>query len=93
MWASRRSDIEFTDHADLSHRGVDPSEFPKHLVFAGTTVERGNRAVGFVLLTMGLPYSLLGRLINFRPLGPLAAAAYRLVATNRRYIPAWIFPL
>ncbi|AZN29219.1 DUF393 domain-containing protein [Flaviflexus salsibiostraticola] len=91
-WASRRSPAEFTDHADLSHRGVDDSEYEKYLIFAGETVERGHRAVGAVFKTMPWPWKAAGYVINFRLLTPVAREAYRLVASNRRRIPLWIIP-
>ncbi|AZQ76479.1 DUF393 domain-containing protein [Flaviflexus ciconiae] len=82
-FASKRTHVEFTGFADLTSRGVNPAEYSQHLVYAGETVERGHRAVAAVLATMGRPWSWVGRIINLRPVEPIARRAYAWVARNR----------
>lgn len=82
-WASARTAVTFTGHADLRERGVDESEYEKYLVFAGETVERGHRAVAAVLKTMGLPWRVIGQIIDWAPVRPVADVVYRKVAESR----------
>ncbi|WP_371685459.1 thiol-disulfide oxidoreductase DCC family protein [Flaviflexus sp.] len=82
-WASKRSPVTFTGYADLRDRGVDPVAYSEYLVFAGETVQRGHHAVAAVLKTMGVPWSWLGSIIDWRIVSPLAGATYKQVAKRR----------
>ena len=82
-WAQKRTDVKFTGYADLTHRGVDPSEYDSYLVFAGETVERGHRAVAAVLKTMGFPWKLLGTAVGARAFDSLGRKVYGEVAERR----------
>ncbi len=48
---------------------------------------RGHRAVAQAATAMGGVYRLLGMLIEFAPLRPIAAGVYRLIANNRHAMP------
>jgi predicted DCC family thiol-disulfide oxidoreductase YuxK len=48
---------------------------------------RGYRAVARALVAIGGPWSVVGRIIDHRPVSWLADGAYRLVAANRHRMP------
>ena len=48
---------------------------------------RGARAVAAALRDCGLPWRLLGHLIDLPPVRPLAAVGYAVVARNRHRLP------
>ena len=54
---------------------------------AGGVKRRGARAIAAALRTCGPAYRLLGRLIDLRPVRPVAAAVYGLVARCRYKLP------
>ncbi|HKT82550.1 MAG TPA: DCC1-like thiol-disulfide oxidoreductase family protein [Solirubrobacterales bacterium] len=75
--------------ADLDELGVSEARAAGALqwVAADGTVRSGHEAAAAMLGAAGRPWRLLGRLLLLPGVSRLAAAAYALVAANRRHLP------
>jgi predicted DCC family thiol-disulfide oxidoreductase YuxK len=75
--------------APLATYGVSTAEASHSLHWAAVDgrLDHGSGAVARLLLASGGAWALLGRLLLAPPFSFLAAAAYWLVARNRRHIP------
>ncbi|GAA5050271.1 putative DCC family thiol-disulfide oxidoreductase YuxK [Thermocatellispora tengchongensis] len=74
--------------ADLDALGVTRERAEHEVLWlAGGRVLGGALAVAELLVDAGPPWRALGRVIRSRPVRPLAAAVYRLVARNRHRMP------
>ena len=90
LWIHRRAPnvvIVPSYHASSAHAGLTPAHVKRAAYWVSNsggaaTVERGHRAIGRALLTLGQPYSFAGWLL-LKPLSPIAAVVYVLVARNR----------
>jgi predicted DCC family thiol-disulfide oxidoreductase YuxK len=75
--------------ADLDELGVSEERAAAALQWVGVdgTVRSGHEAVAAMLLAAGRPWRPLGRLLLLPGASKPAAAAYALVAANRRHLP------
>lgn len=77
---------QFTDLAAL---GTTAARAQSEVLWLGTdgAIHGGAQAFAHWLQFRGQPYAILGRLIATRPVRPLAAVVYRLIAKNRHRMP------
>lgn len=75
--------------AELGELGVSEAQAAEALqwVDADGAVRSGHEAVAAMLSTAGPAWRLLGRLLTLPVASKLAAAAYELIAANRRRLP------
>ena len=82
-------DIVAFQHADLDSLRLTRKECEDAVQWVrpdGLT-SRAHYAVADLLVASGLPWSVLGRLMQLPPFSWLASVAYRLVAANRHRLP------
>jgi len=75
--------------ADLEALGVDPVRAVVEMpyVHPDGRVDYGHRAFASILRTGPLPWRLVGRVIESRPVDPVARRTYAWVAANRHRLP------
>jgi predicted DCC family thiol-disulfide oxidoreductase YuxK len=75
--------------ADLAALGVDPRRATVEMpyVHPDGQVDYGHRAFASILRTGSFPWRLAGRLLESRPVDPVARRAYAWVAANRHRMP------
>ena len=74
---------------DLDELGMTAEQASDAVQWVGVdgTIRSGHEAIAAVLSAAGLPWKLLGRVIQLPGISWLAAKAYRLVANNRYRLP------
>ena len=95
QWVSKRSDCTITpwqalatgDGGLAAHSLTEQDVMDAAWWLAVDNQLSGARAIAAALRSCGLPWSVLGRLIDLPPLRPLAAVVYRWVARNRYRLP------
>ncbi len=74
--------------ADLATLGLTPEECAQAVQFVGPGRRAGGApAIAAALRCCPQPWATLGAVVDARPLRPLAARVYRLVADNRHRLP------
>ena len=82
-------DASTIQEADLVALGVDPARAVLEMPYVRPdgVVDYGHRAFASILRTGPLPWRVVGRLIESRPVDPVARRAYAWVAANRHRLP------
>ena len=82
-------DSSTVQSADLAALGVDPARAVVEMpyVHPDGRVDYGHRAFASILRTGPLSWRVVGRLIESRPVDPVARSAYLWVAANRHRLP------
>jgi predicted DCC family thiol-disulfide oxidoreductase YuxK len=90
-WLARhgRSSLQPAQTLDLAAAGLTEQDVVEAAWYLrdGQPPLRGARAAAAALRDCGLPWRLLGHLIDLPPVRPLAAAVYAVVARNRHRLP------